>query len=388
MLRHLLLASFILVVVSTYAQADHKQELDSIAYRVMDAWIKPKGRKARVNYQLYFQYDTLYRFEGASGQVSKKDNSSPMGMKYKSASVAKTFFATMILQLAEEGKLHFDSKMCLYLDASTTDDLLIVDGEDRTCDISVRQLLDHTSGLRDYIFEDWRFMLRTQLRPRKNVSPQEHLHTFKKHGLNKRKTTLPGSAYLYSDTNYLLLALIIEQLTGNSIQQELDARICKRLGLTDTYIDTWDSAYTNTMHQYHNARNVTELLHPSVEFGGGGLICTNADLARFIQALMNGELFEQQGTLEEMLAVHDGGYGLGIARRGYRDTWLGGSDSTKVYHGYGHGGFFGVEMFHLPELKLTFVSSCGQAGTFKTPATAPWWALARECYVRFGVPGK
>jgi D-alanyl-D-alanine carboxypeptidase len=366
------------------AQDTHHAQLDSLAWERMASWMKPTGRHKRHNFQFHFRYGDHYSFDGALGQVSRRDTTDPTGHRYKTASVAKTFVAVLVLQLVEEGRIGLDSAVVRYLPDALVRPLVRVKGEDLGHTITVRQLLAHTGGLSDYIFDDWRFLLRTQLRPRKAHTPQEHLRISVKHGMAKRKTSVPGSAFHYSDTGYLLLALLVEQVGGASLNEQLQARICTPLDLRDTWTDSWDSSYSHMMHQYHGRRDVTAVLHPSVEFGGGGIITSTADLTRFINGVSKGELFRDPATLKAMLTRHSPTYGLGIdvIRFDAKPSGVTGLDSLTMI---GHSGFFGVNMYHIPELDVTWVSSIGQVKGFKRENRAlPWWALLKECVVVYG----
>ena len=358
--------------------------LDSLAQDRMASWMKPNGRHKRHNFQFHFRYGAHYRFDGALGQVSKRDTTNPAGHRYKTASVAKTFVAVLAMQLVEQGRIGLDSAVVHYLPDALVRPLVRVKGRNLGHTITVRQLLAHSGGLSDYIFDDWRFLLRTQLRPRKAHTPQEHLRNTVRHGMAKRKTAMPGSRFHYSDTGYLLLALVVEQAGGAPLNTLLQERICTPLGLRDTYTDSWDSSYTHMMHQYHGRRDVTEVLHPSVEFGGGGLITSTADLERFINALAKGKLYRERSTLDLMLTRHSSNYGLGIdvIRFDARPSGVTGLDSLTMI---GHSGFFGVNMYHIPELDVTWVSSIGQVKGFAKEGRAlPWWALLKECVAVYG----
>jgi D-alanyl-D-alanine carboxypeptidase len=366
------------------AQDPHRAGLDSLAWERMASWMKPNGRHKRHNFQFHFRYGDHYSFDGALGQVSKRDTTNPAGYRYKTASVAKTFVAVLVMQLVEEGRIALDSAVVRYLPDELVRPLVRVKGEDLGHTITVRQLLAHTGGLSDYIFDDWRFLLRTQLRPRKAHTTTEILRAYERHGMARRKTAVPGSRYHYTDTGYLLLALLVEQVGGASLNAQLQQRICTPLGLRNTWTDSWDSSYTHIMHQYHGRRSVTEKLHPSVEFGGGGIVTSNADLARFINGLAKGELFRDPATLKAMLTRHSPTYGLGIdvIRFDAKPSGVTGLDSLTMI---GHSGFFGVNMYHVPELDVTWVSSIGQVKGFKKENRAlPWWPLMKECVVVYG----
>ena len=333
----------------------------------------------RLNFQLYYNFNDHYIFNGAIGQTSLKDTTVPLNYKFKSASVAKSFVATLILQLSEDGKVNLDSPISNYLDPSIVKQLVVVDGVDYGSQITVRQLLNHTGGLSDYIFDDKRFVVHTLMFPRKAHSPLEHLEKYRKHNMYKKGTYIPGTSYHYSDTGYLLLALIIEKTSHRTLSEQLELKIIKPLNLKNTYLDNWDSTYTNTMHQYRNRKDVTKTLHPSVEFGGGGLICTTEDLAIFVKGLFDIKLFRDSSTLEQMTNINADNYGLGIYQFKIAEKYFDplSTDSLVVY---GHSGYFGVDMYHIPDLNITWANSIGQVSLRKVDALPPWFQMTLACY--------
>lgn len=87
------LFAFIILLGAHPAPAQSRAALDSLAQDRMASWMKPNGRHKRHNFQFHFRYGAHYRFDGALGQVSKRDITNPAGHRYKTASVAKTFVA-------------------------------------------------------------------------------------------------------------------------------------------------------------------------------------------------------------------------------------------------------------------------------------------------------
>jgi D-alanyl-D-alanine carboxypeptidase len=165
----------------------------------------------------------------------------------------------------------------------------------------------------------------------------------------------PGEGAHYSDTNYLLLGLIIEAVRGNSLHDELATGIFKPLGMRDTYMSY---AYSQPepgprLSDWYlgDVPMVSSGADSSWDWGGGGIVSTAADLNTFIQHLFAGHLFKHQSTLDLMLTpnrlkeekgVLTLGYGLGIRY-----------SQTPVGPMWGHAGAWGAQMQFFPEHGLS-----------------------------------
>jgi D-alanyl-D-alanine carboxypeptidase len=145
-------------------------------------------------------------FNGAAGYADI-DNKIPMTTShvFSAASIPKSFVAIVILKLIEEGKLSLDSKISDYLDEDVKAMVVNVDK------ITVRQLLNHTSGLPDVINEEYIADLNAD--PGRYYTLKELLNYIK----GKDAISEPGKAYSYTDTNYILLYLIIGKITDNPL---------------------------------------------------------------------------------------------------------------------------------------------------------------------------
>ncbi len=141
-------------------------------------------------------------------------------------------------------------------------------------------------------------------------------------GMNESAIAPPGEQFHYADTNYMILGLVIEHVTGNSLHHELRARIFDPLGMDDTYLrHATDPAYEDYEHALADQWGMGEPMFSlgmniSMDWGGGGEVSTLADLTTFIRALGKGELFQDEATLTEMFKVPEvnteGPYGSGI----------------------------------------------------------------------------
>ena len=265
------------------------------------------------------------------------------------ASMTKTYTAAAILRLVETGKLDLSDTIARHL---TQDSLhLLHSGGYRSDEITVRQLLQHTSGLPD--FADDGFKQRLMEDPQHQWTRLEQLQWAMDHC---KPVGAPGEVFSYSDTGYILLGEIIEQASG--LEQATAYRTLlsfDRLGLQHTWFETLEPAPTDLparAHQFIGEMDATEL-HPSFDlFGGGGLLSTVRDEATFLRALMTGEVFEGKDTLHTMLSIPTSnlqpanGVGAGYAMGIY----------SVVVDGqtcWGHTGFWGTGFFHCQSEDVT-----------------------------------
>lgn len=196
--------------------------------------------------------------------------------RFRVASLTKSFVATVVLQLVGEGLLGLDDSVERWLPGA-------VPGGDR---ITIRQLLEHTSGLYDY-FEDPRLMApyeRGDFAHR--YTPRELLAL----GTSQPSLFPPGSRQTYSNTGYVALGLIVEASTGRSLGHALKARIFEPLRLRST---TFGNGAGPRAHGYARIggrlRDVARL-NLSFEWAAGAVVSTAKDIARFYRALLAGRL--------------------------------------------------------------------------------------------------
>ncbi|MEH1126963.1 serine hydrolase domain-containing protein [Micromonospora sp. CPCC 206061] len=260
-------------------------------------------------------------WRGASGVAELRTTRPvPVHGRFRAGSITKTFVATVVLQLVSEGRLRLDDTVEAWLPG------VVPDGHR----ITVRHLLNHTSGLYDVVrtlpmppkqeFLDnrWRTWTAAELVARAVANPA----TFEP----------PGSAYAYSNTGYLLLGQIVEEATGRSYKEEINSRLIRPLWLSGTSLPGTSTRIRGPHpHGYVPISQDGELLdytrmNPSVFGAGGEMISTARDLNRFFAALLGGRLLPGQLLDEMMTPGIDGGlmYGLGLA-------WWDTSCGIRVY---------------------------------------------------------
>ncbi len=282
--------------------------------------------------------------DGRNRKAAKDD-------QFKIASITKMCTAVLVLQLVEEGLIDIDWPVhryvqeIAYLDFET---LHIYDGVSYGREITVRQLLNHGSGLADLFTDgEGQFMEYVLQNPERSYNPQMLFALFYQFGLNRSSVAPPGHCFHYSDTGYFLLGLLVEQVTGCSLAQQYRTRIFEPLGMKSSffeYYEVWDQP-VSMAHSFYDKVDVTATVNTSYDWAGGGIVSTTAELAQFIQGLFQGQLFKEPDTLQRMMEHPNESYALGLKV----------SDSF-----YGHFSFWGGTLAYSPEQKITLCVSINQ----------------------------
>nr|WP_228447588.1 serine hydrolase domain-containing protein [Streptomyces paludis] len=276
-------------------------------------------------------------WKGASG-VGDRTTDAPRRAedRYRVGSITKTFVATVLLQLEAEGRLDLDDTVDTHLPG-----LVRGNGNDGR-KISLRQLLNHTSGIYNYTWDPGVLA--------KIIGPgflQHRYDTWQPRELVAIAMThapdfAPGTGWNYSNTNFVLAGMVIEKVTGRPYGTEIERRIIRPLGLRATSVPDTDPTVPRPASRAYSTlglgseepvHDVTEL-NPSWAGAAGAMISDAADLNRFYGALLKGELLPKKQLKEMTTTVSvsedgpDYGYGLGL----YRQTL---SCGTEVW---GHNG--------------------------------------------------
>lgn len=253
---------------------------------------------------------------------------------FKVGSITKEFTAAAIMRLAEQGKLSIDDPVVRYLPNFPI----------RT--ITIRELLNHTSGLRSYTNEIFQLregrIKRTAAQMLDYILAQDGLETF-----------APGSQYRYSNSGYYFLGAIIEQISGRSYNQFVQENFFTPLGLAHTSVDIDEAIIPGRVKGYDTApeaplgfSNAT-YLSPSAAGPAGAVQSNAADLLCWQQALLAGKVLTSD-TVTQMSRPGKGDYGLGLMTRRTQ------TGVVSVGHGGAINGFHSY-LFSYPDRKLTFV---------------------------------
>ncbi|WP_406088628.1 serine hydrolase domain-containing protein [Kitasatospora purpeofusca] len=231
--------------------------------------------------------------------------------RFRIGSVTKMFVATVVLQLQAEGRLDLDDTVDKWLPGVVSGN-----GNDGSA-ITVRQLLNHTSGL--FAYDDDPGMAAVLFTPQflsrryDTYTPEQLVRIAVSHP----PVFTPGAKREYSNTNYILAGMIVAEVTGHPYGTEIERRIIRPLGLGGTSVPGTATAvprprahgYSKLFGGSPTPLDTTEL-NPSMAGAAGEIISTTDDLTRFLSALMRGRLLPQ-AELDEMLTTEGPG-GLGI----------------------------------------------------------------------------
>ncbi|MFZ1994499.1 MAG: serine hydrolase domain-containing protein, partial [Solirubrobacteraceae bacterium] len=241
-------------------------------------------------------------------------------------SAAKTFVATMVMQEIQDGHLSLGTRLSQFYPWLPN-----------ARRITVRMLLNMTSGLRDYLYNpriDWM----ADHRPRHHWTVDQVL-TGLGSGLGTPRFA-PGRGFQYSDTNYIVLGAILERITHRSIERDFQRLIARPLGITSATFVPTPAAKALIAHPYLRDRDgsLTSEWIPGFGvstavwgpvFTDGGLASSSLDLARFANALLSGRLVGE-AAVRQMTQIGRGDYGFGMRDRSFEGHfWL------------GHRGYFG-----------------------------------------------
>lgn len=233
---------------------------------------------------------------GGSGKadISKNVDMAPCTVS-KAASLTKTFIAALALKLIEEGKFGLDDPLTKWLPEKVLSKL-------KNANIStVRQLLNHTTGIADVI-EDDGFYLAVLNDPARKWSPEELLEFV----YGDEPEFAPGGGVSYSNTNFLLLAMVMNQASGQDHSALLREKVLTPLALDQSFYYWHDNLPANVAQGYFDLYNNQSLVNVT-NFntgsgnGYGGLYSNVYDLQRFIEALLRDKTLLSQASLDQML---------------------------------------------------------------------------------------
>ncbi|MFD0964655.1 serine hydrolase domain-containing protein [Pseudofulvibacter geojedonensis] len=319
-----LISSFCLLT----AQEINTKKLDSIFDRVAEL---DKGMASVSVFKDGKEvYQKSYGFVDVNNQI--KSNATT---KYKIGSISKTYTSVLILKAVEEGKLSLNTKLEKYYPELPNADK-----------ITIKQLLNHSSGLFNYTSKD-DFMSWIL----DGVTKKELLTKFKENGT----VFEPGEKNEYSNTNYVLLAYILEKIYDKPFKEVLYSKVLAKLKLKNTYHEVETKPEDNEAFSF-TKEGKKWIKAPGWKMenaiGAGSLVATATDVNIFMDGLFTNNIINQ-ASLEEMKTMTND-FGLGLFSYPYGNKWL-----------YGHTG--GIEAFtsmtgYLPEENLSFTICSNAVG--------------------------
>ena len=288
---------------------------------------------------------------GLAVGFSDRDAKTPMKStdRMPAGSTGKTFAAAMAMQLIKDGKISLDDKIEKYLGKETWFGRL-----PNAKDVTIRQLMNHTSGLVRYEFKK-EFTDFLTANPYKVWRPEERLAYL----FDEKPPFEAGKGWDYSDTNYIVLGMIMERVTGKKFYDEAYKRFVKKFKLNDTIAQDGPElkgvvqGYAGANNPFGGKDQMIEtgkfIVNPQLEWTGGGWASTGVDLARWAKTMYEGKAFDASLVPVMLDGVpaklgRDVKYGLGVIIR-----------PTQAGLAYGHSGFFPgymTDMMYFPEQKI------------------------------------
>ena len=346
-----------------------------------------------------------YHFSTAVGEA-RTDLPMTVGQPFHWASIAKTLTALLLLDAAERflpGSSGLDTKLADIglFERAVIDRLHCGGGRARGNEITLNHLLTHTSGLRDGMVDDCQLLASEAggLAPGSLIGrllsgdapgssdnwrawnpdvPDDPgagtLNYFLATGLGAHPVAAPGKRFKYSDTGYVILALVVEHLTQRSLHEGLRQMVFQPLGLEDAYLAYRDDPpLTGTRipeAEIYAGDNplLSAGFNLSFDWGGGGIVSSAASMNRILRAVINAELLSS-GSSQRMrswtappgLEQPRLGVGCGLFRIGTAQGEL-----------WGHSGAWGAKMFYAPDGGIFFSGTINQA---RGAEDWHWWFI-------------
>lgn len=344
-LKFTIILTLLFLAQNSFSQDALRQKLQAN----LDEWHK-NGKFAGATLGVCLADGNCFSLATGFSDLENKRKMKPTDLML-AGSVGKTYALATAMQIVAEKKINLDDKIEKYLGSEKWFSRL-----PNSKDITVRQLMNHTSGLVRYEFKD-QFTKDLTANPGKIWLPEELLAYL----FDEKAPFEAGKGWDYSDTNYIVLGMIIEKVTGKKYYAEATRRILKPLKLKNTKpqdkreIKGLIQGYAGESNPFGGKDKVLEngkfIINPQFEWTGGGMVTNTEDLARWAKIMYEGKAFDAS-LLPEMLdgvsapmLGRETKYGLGVIIR-----------PTRAGLTYGHSGFFPgymTDMMYFPDKKIS-----------------------------------
>ena len=274
------------------------------------------------------------------------------------ASIGKTITSVMISILYEKSVIDFEDKISMFLDDAVLSGLHIYKGIDYSRDIKIKHLLNHTSGLPDYYMDKNKAGIRLLdlmlSEPNRSWTPLETIEWTKQHLKPRFK---PGEGFHYSDTNYELLGLIIEQVTKTPIHHSYHQHIFEPLGMDNTYMVFYSEPKMQSNYPmvdlFHKGINLSKAKSISMSCASGGIVSTLEDMLKFHKAMVEYQIIKKE-TFTKMCDYGRMGPGLyyGYGTMNFLFMFM-----PKKYRIWGNSGSIGAFMYYNPAMDIYLIGS-------------------------------
>ena len=317
--------------------------------------------------------DGSFSWSGAAG-IARQDGQMPMtkDTPIYIASITKLYTATVIMQLYERGALSLDDPMSRYLPEQLIRGIHVYKGKDYSNEITIKQLLSHTSGIADYYTEKPKggkslFELFLE-KPERSWTVDEAIARARD---DLAPNFQPGTNASYSDTNFQLLGKIIEVVTGRPLNSVYEDFIFRPLGLKHTWLighsELQLTSSAAPADVFYKDRNITKTRSNGAYWADGGIVSTAEEMIIFLKALNEGRMISGD-TLKLMHHWHKLQFPLqyGYGTMYFRLPRL----MTKVMKApplWGHSGSTGSFLYYSDDLNLYIAGSINQVESRSKP---------------------
>lgn len=320
-MKKIILSFVLLITFPAFPQKFNTEKLDSLFT------LLSQKNQAMGNVAIYQNGSKAYARSFGYRNIELRDQGNTKTL-YRIGSVSKTYTATIILQLIKEGKINLDSHLDEFFPELPN-----------ASKISIEHLLNHQSGLVNFTddseYTSWM---------EEGKSHEELLELFKKNGSHFE----PGKKMEYSNTNYVLLSFIAEQIEDKKFKKIVEQRLITPLNLKRTRFGGTIRSKNNEAYSYF-FKDKKWALAPqtdmSVSMGAGGIVSTARETAKFYSGLFTKDLIDKE-SIKKMMEMQQG-YGYGIIKTPYRDK-----------EAYGHNGTidgFNTTALYFPEEQTSVV---------------------------------
>ncbi|MDP2541820.1 serine hydrolase domain-containing protein [Tenacibaculum discolor] len=349
-----ILGLLIFISIGAFGQQDIRKEIALL--------LKDELQNENIKSGLMHVYSET---RGIDIQLAKsKEDSISIQSPFYTASVTKMLTATAIGILKDQKKLNFEDSIAKYLPDSLTYNLHVIDGKEFSKAITITHLLQHTSGLPDYFTDDTidgsPNIINQLLADTNKIWLPKEMIEFTKEKMKPHFN--PGKGYHYTDTEYVLLALIIEKVSGLSYDAFLKKHIFQPLGMDGSYVNLKSKPLKNKLpvaEFYVGDLELSSIQSLSADWGGGGLVSTTQDLIRFLKAFNEDEIVKNETRLEmqhwtnETLGME---YGFGIRKLSFNTLY----DTDSNLQLIGHTGSTASFLWYCTQLDTYITGSLNQ----------------------------
>ena len=298
------LFGFFFFATGVKAQSFQTAKMDSLLS------LLEKHDKAMGSLSVYHQGESVYQKSIGYADVANKVKATAT-TPYRTGSVSKMFTATLVMQLIEAGKLSFETKLAAFYPELPNAD-----------ETTIQQLLQHKSGLFDIIkspnFKEWMVQKR---------SKEELLSKIKENG----SVFSPGEKRDYSNTNYIILSFILEDIEKKDFGKILEKRILKPLKLKNTYYgeSNPEKFVSSSYEKKSGVWEKPEHIDLSIPRGAAGIISTPEDLNKFMNGLLDGKLVSENSLAIMKQEPGIGMYPIPVLQEEKMIGHMGGMDEFK-----------------------------------------------------------